>query len=172
MTQQEIKKLIAQYNITAAHNGNLSVRAPSGALTPEARQMLRDAKPEILAYFAAQAQEQQRKLATFNAIPGLSELRAAIRAEQDYRAKFQRAMDDGSGILPNPPAVSSDDVAAAHPAAAFALKVDNERFAEHFEISEIAQRAYDALCSGTPWQDVKASYDADKHAFVERHLWD
>ena len=70
MTQQEIKKLIAQYNITDMHNGSLSVRAPSGVLTPEARQMLSAAKPEILAYFAAQAQEQQRKLATFNAIPG------------------------------------------------------------------------------------------------------
>lgn len=172
MTRQEIEQMIAQYNITDAHNGNLAIRVASGKITPDALQAIRAAKPEILAYFVEQEQEQQRKMSTFNAIPGLAELREAIHIEQDYRAKLQRAMDEGTGIIPNPPDVSSDAIAAAHPCAAFALKVNNERFSENYEISDIAQRAYDALCSGDDWQAVKASYDADKHAFVERHLWD
>ena len=45
-------------------------------------------------------------------------------------------------------------------------------YSENDEICSIGKRAYDALRNGASPEETKAAYDAEKDAFIERHMWD
>lgn len=177
MTSEEIKALIDRYDICDNRDGRMCIRNARGITAAEKR-ALAAAKPEILAYFAAEreAQEaaQRQKLQRFEAIAGIKELRAVREALHEWRRKFERAMERGDGILPSCAYTSADEKALCekYPGAVFALSVDARRHGANYELSAIAQKAYDALCDGQDWQAVKAVYEADDAEFVQRHIWD
>ena len=57
--------------------------------------------------------------------------------------------------------------------AVWALKVKREAlYSEIDEICSIGKRANDALRNGASPEETKAAYDAEKDAFIERHMWD
>ena len=161
MERAEVERLISQYWIRDLGDGR--IQASIQKEDPMAA-VIREAKPEILRFFAEREAQRQRELeieqrrsATIERIPGYVELRNAIRAESDYSEEFAMAIERGDGFVPIPPeGPGSKEIAARYPAAAFAYKVDNERFCANSEITAIAIEAYAALGDGKDWVEVKA----------------
>ena len=150
MNAADIKSMIERYQITDCHNGNIGIYNTKG-ITQEEVRTIKAAKPEILAYFAAEREaqeaEQEWRRRNFEAIEGLVELR-------DARAAHVKALE------------------TKYPAAVFALSMEQRNYGSNYELAAMAKRAYDALCDGQDWQEVKATYDAENSAFTERHSWD
>lgn len=171
MTKQEIAEMIAKYAITDNRDGRIKI-SNTKIVTDAIYKQIISVKPEILAYFADERAEYQRRRQTFEEIPGVKKLRAARAEREAWRTKMRRAMERGTCRYPTAP--KSDEVAIAekYPAAKFALMVEEQRYGSNAELASIAAKAYDALSNGEPWEQVKAAYDADNKAFVERHLWD
>ena len=178
MNEQEIKNLIAKYNLVRRGDkvGTYNTR---GIDVEEFRREVGAHKDEIIAYFDAQEeaarQEAARKRLTFESIPGVQEVRKARNEWSMYLSEFNRVMDSGDSIFPAAPAVDQKALEAleqANPDAVFALMVEKKSRSENYEISVIAKRAYDALCNGGNVADVKARYDEEIHQFTMRHTWD
>ena len=81
MTKQEIAEMIAKYAITDNRDGRIKI-SNTKIVTDAIYKQIISVKPEILAYFADERAEYQRRRQTFEEIPGVKELRAA-RAERE-----------------------------------------------------------------------------------------
>ena len=114
----------------------------------------------------------QERLKTFWSIPGAKELRDARAEWLEYRRACNSAWENESTRWPRKPSSDVEALEKKYPAAVFALYVAYERDSANYEIAGYANRAYEALCNGEPWETVKAAYDADKKEFVDRHMWD
>lgn len=172
MTKQEIAEMIAKYAITETLDGRIRV-SNTRIVTDEIYKQLISVKPEILAYFADERAEREHRRQTFEEIPGVKELRTARAEWKEWRIDYDEAWERGEGRYPAAPQSDVAAIAAKYPAAVFALKVEGERlYSANYELTAIASKAYDALCSGEPYEQVRAAYDADTDAFVERHIWD
>lgn len=175
-TTAEIKEMIKRYGIKEAGNGK--IRCYNIELAKTGLDAIKAAKPEILAYFAAERQALADKMAAeekaFEAIQGIKEIQNIRNAWAAWRREFNRGMDDEllSCVSTAAPEVKVADVEAKYPEAVFALKVDAERYAANYDIAAIAQKAYSAIVSGQPISEVKAIYDAEKKDFVNRNMWD
>ena len=172
MTKQEIAEMIAKYGIKDNRDGRIRV-SNTKIVTDEIYKRIISVKPEILAYFADERAERERRRQTFEEIPGVKELRAARAEWEEWHADYDAAWERGEGRYPAAPQSDVAAIAAKYPAADFALMVEGKRlYSANYELGAIASKAYDALCSGEPYEQVKAAYDADKEAFVKRHIWD
>lgn len=175
MEKNKIAAMIRKYNIVDNFDGRIRI-LNHHAVNEQIRQEIVAAKPEILAYLAEQREkvraENKRKEDNFNAIPGVQELREARRQLAEFRRAFNRAFEQGDGRYPTKPNVDEKKLSQQYPAAVFALKVEYETGRSNYELSDIAQQAYDSLREGENWETVKAKYDAEKEKFVERHIWD
>lgn len=173
MNKQQIRDMIEKYQIVAGWDDGLLHVFNKSLVTPEVHKQLVEAKPEILAYLAEERAAQRRKFeqerATFNAIPGVLQLREALAQWREYKAAFNAAFDNEDGIFPQAPSVDAKALAKKYPGAVFALKIESELAISNLELYGIAQDAFDKLCNGVPWEEVKQAYDAANKAFVERH---
>ena len=175
MNKNEIKAMIEQYNITDFRDGRIRVGNAKN-ITAKIKEKILAAKPEILAHFAQEREEArkayEKKMATFDSIPGVPELREIRQEWQQYNREFNAAFERGDGRFPAVPQVKESDVASKYPSAVFALQVEYELGRSNLELYGIAENAYDALCEGKPWREVKAQYEKAKEKFVQRHIWD
>ncbi|MEE0095969.1 MAG: hypothetical protein UEU47_05910 [Oscillospiraceae bacterium] len=175
MNAADIKSMIERYQITDCHNGNIGIYNTKG-ITQEEVRTIKAAKPEILAYFAAEREaqeaEQEWRRRNFEAIEGLVELRDARAARAKWQREFNRIMERGDSIFPAAPTADVKALETKYPAAVFALSMEQRNYGSNYELAAMAKRAYDALCDGQDWQEVKATYDAENSAFTERHSWD
>lgn len=174
MTKQEIETMIERYGMTRAND---KIRMSKNL--DEANKNLaaiKAAKQEILAYWDAEAEqriaEQRKKDETFYSIPGVRELSEARNEWGKYYREFNEVMERGDCIFPAKPE-SDIEALEKNTLAVWALKTKKEAlYGTNYEISAIGKRAYDALRNGEDPEMVKAAYDAEKDAFVERHMWD
>lgn len=175
MTNAEIKSMIERYQITDCHNGNIGIYNTKGITQAEV-QAIKSAKPEILTYFAAEREaqkaEQERRQRNLEAIDGLVELRDARIGRAKWQREFNRIMERGDSIFPAAPTADIKSLEEKYPAAVFALSMEQRSYGPNAELAAMAKRAYEALCDGQNWQKVRAAYDSENAAFVERHVWD
>lgn len=169
--------LIRAYQIKDNGDGRIRINIRPDKETCEVIRTHKAEIMQILHEMEAKENEQrelaQKRQETIEAIPGYTELCAALRREEDYREKYTAAWERGDGFLPSPPrGPSSSSIAKEHQAAAFARSMDVQRFSANSEIASIAGRAYAALGDGQDWEKVMAAFDADMAAFRERHFWD
>ena len=175
MTTTEIKALIEHYDMfRSGDRVGIRKNIPEFKKNVDA---IKDAKPQILAYFKAeenrQAEEARKKEEAFNSIPGVRELLAAADEWEDYNIKFQRCMDEGNGRLPAKPKSSISELKKRYPDAAFAIQVRDEyQLGHNYELSAIAKRAYEALRDGKAPAEVRESYERETGEWLNRHAWD
>ena len=175
MTNKEIERIVEFYGIQAV-NGQLRIVRNMEELKANI-DMIRAAKPEILAWFKARddaaAAELKRREENFNAIPGVAEVTAARREWSAYKAAFDAVFDSGDGVYPTAPKVNLKAVEDAHPIAVWALEVKRRAlYSQHYEISRAACEAYEALQNGANPDETKVIYDEEIKEIVERHMWD
>lgn len=92
MDKNEIKAMVEQYNITDFRDGRIRVGNAKN-ITAEIKEKILAAKPEILAYFAQEREKvrkaYEKKMATFDSIPGVPELREIRQEWQQYNREFK-----------------------------------------------------------------------------------
>ena len=176
MTTEEIKAMIEHYDMFRSGE-NVGIRKN----IPEAKKnidAIRAAKPELIAYFKEEenrrAEEARRREETFEAIPGVKELRAIREQITANAIEMQRMLETGDERCHLIPIKTTEaEIKAKYPYAAWALMV--ERKATHiidYQLSIIAERAYNALKDGKDPAEVKAAYDQEMHEWSVRHFWD
>lgn len=178
MTDERIKQLVSRYSIKDVGDGRIWLsRQPTKTDMDD----IKSGKPEIIAYLRRKAEEEKAKAEKakerdryVSSIPGVKEIREAEDALWKWRKDFNLAMERGDGIIPNKPVTENDlkDLIKKYPDADFALKVEDERYSDNYEIAAIARRAYDAIGDGQSVAEVKAQYEKEKDEFVEHHMWD
>ena len=103
MDKNEIKAMVEQYNITDFRDGRIRVGNAKN-ITAEIKEKILAAKPEILAYFAQEREEAhkayEKKMATFDSIPGVPELREIRQEWQQYNREFNAAFERGRWTFP------------------------------------------------------------------------
>lgn len=171
MTNEQIKDMIEKYAIIDNGDGRLRINN-SRIVTPTVMEQLKAAKPAILFYLAEKRAAHERRCETFESITGVRELRAVREEWAQYRTAFNRAIEQGDSVFPPLPAVREEDVESQYPAAVFALEVEHRKGGANYELAKIATIAYNALCDGDPWEDVKSTYDAATKHFVSHRIWD
>ncbi len=138
-------------------------------------------KTEIIQYLEAERQAAKVKAnaerTTFDAIPGVVEIREARYKVAKWNAALSRMMETGSGRMD----ASIDQVTpqqlaaleAQYPLAVFAL--DAERWAhnsDNLQMLTIWKDTYEALCAGKDPAEVKADHDARMSKFTGNVLFD
>lgn len=109
-------------------------------------------------------------------VPGLDELRAAIRDESRYAEEFERMMDDGhnDGVRPpRPVAAKSSDVAVKYPVAAAYLKAEAWEVAGGHDVKASAgRRAKERIAAGENHEQALLDMEAQWAAHVKQQAWD
>lgn len=137
-------------------------------------------KAEILAYFEAEAKEKEmvrrKKEETFNAIPGVLQIKKARSQRAEWIREFNRAMESEADAMrpvdaPNPQQLK--ELEDQFPMAVFALESEYRNYnTENFELHDIWSKTYNAICNGQDIAQVKAEHEKRIAEFTEKHLWD
>ena len=172
----QINDLITKYQISLMPDGTLRCYG----LTPDARATVAALKPQIVARIQEQRQAEdalrRKRAETFDAIPGVLELRKAREQMAAWNAAFRRMMDNGDGTMPKIDHPTNDQLAELekkYPMAVFALEAQyRASVTENYQLSAIWSDAYHALQDGVDPTAVKAAHDQKMAEFVSSHLWD
>lgn len=185
MKTDEIKRLVSRWNLMLDKEGRLFARLRK-APPKEVLETIRANKEDITAYIKAEdekkeaaekaASELRRKReAAFHAIPGVNEILDVRKKISDDQDAFECAWRSGSGIYPKKSGVTTSNLKALeekYPVAKFAIEVSGYTHRANPEIYAMEKRAYEALCDGVPFEEVKAAYEQEDKDFVMRHAWD
>lgn len=174
----KIEELVKKFEIFEKDGKIGTYKAPDN---PEERASLLDEmrrnKAEILDYIRSEKEklraEFERKEQIFNSIPGVVEIQNARNEYYQWHYEFNKAMEseDGAGVFracpPNP-----GEIEEQYPDAVFALEMKRQKNSANYEIASYTGKAYEMLRDGQPIDVVKAYYEAENKAFIERHMWD
>jgi hypothetical protein len=170
MEKQEIKNLISRYSIKELESGNLSCKVN----TSEEAQEIRNAKPEILNYFAEEKEAKALRAKKISEIEGLEELQKAIADEENYHYQIERRFENESlssfGIAK--PATSSKDLAVRYPRAAAYLKADKWSDSENINKRSAGKKALEKIINGEDHEKVLADMEAEWTSACNKNIWD
>jgi len=137
-----------------------------------------DSRPELRAIVdaAIAADEEAERIEAERMeenVSGLAELQAAIDAEQQYRADFNRMMEDENNDGVNPPShpsTSSAELAKQFPRAAAYIRAESYSFASHWAKAKAGEEAMEIIASGGAIEDAEAklkNWLADNNVYVD-----
>ena len=170
-----VKELIEKYQIREVNGGR--IYAPVMPTAAD-KKTIAEKKPEILAYLRAEKErkerEYQERVARFDTIPGVKEIREVAGALERHREAYNRAWESGKSVYPVCSYKPEDLEAlrAKYPDAAWALMVYDKKFSDSYEISAIAERAYNAILDGATVSEVRETYEKELAEFRNRNMWD
>lgn len=107
------------------------------------------------------------------AIPGITELQAAVEDELRYDREFQAMMEDEDNDGARPPKRPTSDVDAIrskHPRAAAYIKAGNWELASHHVKSSEGRKAKERLLAGDDVSDVLADMDHNWTEWCMQHV--
>lgn len=180
MTAQE---LIDRYNISLELDAK---GKPTGrALISNVKQAEKDnAKAEIMRrapeYKALLMQQWQAKQdaaaarqAKIDAIPGLSEIRAATKDLAAWREEFNRSFDDvgGLGVRPKP-TVDISALLAQYPRAAAYLKAEEYSYSSHYVKAAAGRKALEQIIDGADPTQTLSEMEKVWGDYCNEHVWD
>lgn len=179
MENSEIKALIEKYNLVRI-NGKIGTYQTRGIDRAAFQREVGPHKAEIYAYFDAQekaaAELKAKRKATFEAIPGVKEIREARLQYGEARRKFNQVVESGSSIFPRWNAPTGEEMSEMErrwPMAVFALGIEERACnTSNYELLAIYENLYEALCDGQDPDAVKAEHDKQMHDFAARHIGD
>lgn len=179
--------LIYAYDITLATdlipgkgfvpNGKLRIGRGANAKRDGNWDAIVASKPEIIEILTDDADAQRRatakRQAKIDAIPGLSEIRAAMADLAAWRAEFERSFDDcgGLGVRPRPQ-YDMDALYKAYPRAAAYLEAESMANASHYAKAAAGQRALERIINGEDAAAALSDARAEWGAHAVDHMWD
>lgn len=137
-------------------------------------------KAEIIAYFESEKKAKEelwaKQKATFNAIPGVPEVRQARKQREEWLRELNRMIEEGNGRMPQFKAPTQEELAqleARYPIACFALQAEDRAYTTvNAELSAIWKDTYNALCDGQDPETVKAAHNKRMAEYAAAHIWD
>lgn len=177
--ENEIKALIEKYHLIRK-DGRIGTYHTDGINREEFAREVGAHKAQIIAYFDAQemaaADLEAKREITFNAIPGVSELRKARAQRAEWKREFNRMMETGSSKMRPIDAPTPEEMSALemrYPDAVFALEAE---YRAHNTVKDqlytIWNTTYDALRDGQDPETAKADHDARMAKYTAAHRWD
>lgn len=178
MNKEEIKAIIDKYDLV--RRGDKVGTYKRGV---DQEQFLREVaqnKAEILQYILdeekAAAEAKAKRKETFEAIPGVKEIRDARIKRSRWRSAFNRMMESGDGRMEPVSAPSESEIEALeeqYPMAVFALEAEYRAAnTQNYELSKIWKKSYEGLLDGKKPESVKAEHDDMMSKFVASKIWD
>lgn len=178
MTNQEIQALIDKYHLVQLGD---KIGTYDRSVTRE--MLVADVAPhkvEIIRYLAAQREAKvalsHKRQETFDAIPGVRELRTAREQFAAWKKALNRMMDTGDCVIPqivHPTQEQVTALEAKYPLAVFALEAQwRAGVTENYKLGSIWCDTYRALQDGENPETVKAEHDRRMAAFVADSMWD
>lgn len=178
MTNQEIQALVDKYHLVQRGE---QIGTYDRSVTRE--MLVADVAPhkaEIIRFLAEQraAEEELRRKRqeTFDAIPGVRELRTAREQFAAWKNALNRMMDTGDCVMPqivHPTQEQITALEAKYPLAVFALEAQwRAGVTENYKLGSIWCDTYSALQDGENPESVKAEHDRRMAAFVANSMWD
>lgn len=159
------RDLIKKYSISYNDESTIKVGCKPNATD---LQLIKDAKPEILAILKADKKAKDNAcLARQNAIAaieGLEGIRKALAAEHAYHKAFTRMMEDEFNDGVNPPArpsLSSDDLKKQYPRAAAYVKAENWTYASNYAKSAAGEKALERIINDEDYTIALTDMDAE-----------
>lgn len=183
MDNKEIKALIDKYGLYVDWSGERVGARKAGTKNISREQFVEECSPhkaEIIAYFKAEQKASEelfaRRKATFNAIPGVSEIRQVRKQRDDWMREFNRMIEDGNGRMPQFKVPTQEELSrleARYPMACFALQAEDRAYTTvNAELSAIWKDTYNALCDGQDPDAVKEAHDKRMSEYTAAHIWD
>ena len=179
--------LIYAYDITLATdlipgkgfvpNGKLRIGRVANAKRDGNWDAIVASKPEIIEILTNDADAQRKtaaeRQAKIDAIPGLSEIRAAMADLAAWRAEFERSFDEcgGLGVRPRPQ-YDMDALYKAYPSAAAYLEAEAMANASHYAKAAAGQRALERIINGEDAAAALSDARAEWGAHATAHMWD
>lgn len=174
-----VKEIVETYNVRLASGGRLGIYNSRRVDADNALEMIKARKPEIVAYLHAQveaaAEAAAQRQAKINAIEGLAQLRAALRADAEYYDAFNRMMDDeynDGARPPKKPEVSPSEVAAKYPRAAAYIKAESWSYAAHYAKAAAGRKALEKIIDGGDHESAINAMGKEWSAHCAEHIWD
>lgn len=173
-----VSEMIKAYNITLdpAKPGMLRAYNVKKVKADNAMKTIAEAKPEIMAILTAEKEakekairEREEKIA---AIEGLSELEAAIAEHEKYHYDFNRAMENGNGVLPNLPKSDIPALKEKYPRAAAYVKAYNWTLASHFVKCGAGRKALERIINGEDYSAAIRDMEKEFSDYCNEHIWD
>ena len=169
-----MKNFIEKFQITR-EGENIRV-ARGSSLPPAVIAEIKAKKPEILAFLLA---EEKAKKDAYNlrqskiaAIPGLSELRAAIEERWAHSAAITRMMEDehNDGARPpkSPTGRNPDEIAKEFPVAALWLKAEDYENSSNVNKFSAGEKAQELILAG----DIEAAKETLENWLPEEAFFD
>lgn len=133
-------------------------------------------KPEIMAFLLNREEMEKKAVeerqAKIDAIEGLKEIEAAKEAVLNWRQKFNKAMEDGDGILPCKPDVDLEALYAKFPRAAAYRKAEAGSLASHYTKASVYKEALERIINGEDYEKALADADTEWKEYLVEHIWD
>lgn len=179
MDTTAIKALIDKYSIIQVGD-KIGTRTTKGLDRDAFQAEVKPHKAEIIQYFAMQRQATQAKAdaeqATFDAIPGVAELRKARTQAAQWQAAFARMMETGDSkmdAIEHPTPQQLAEMEAKYPQAVFALEAERRAATTgNYRLSAIWTETYKALRAGKDPDTVKADHDARMAEYTKSVMFD
>ena len=180
MTRDELKAAVDKYGLKLMHDDQIVATKTQGVNPAEFRAEIGPHKQEFIEFLVfeerARREEFERREATFEAIPGVAELRVAYEQRGEWHRAFDRMMETGSSIMPAIAAPTPEELKALeeqYPDAVWALEVERrEQTTTNYELGAIWKETYDALCDGQDIATVRAQHEEKMKVYTDRHIWD
>lgn len=159
MENSEIKALIDKYGLYLDFSGERVGSRKAGTKNISREQFVEECSPhkaEIIAYFKEEKKVKEelwaRRKATFNAIPGVSEVRQAREERAKWLCELNYMIEEGNGRMPQFKAPTQEELSrleSRYPMACFALQAEDRAYTTvNAELSAIWKDTYNALCDG------------------------
>ena len=133
--EMSIKDIISTLRISIAEDGErlqFFAETKRKADVDAACAAVKARKPEIMAYLREKAEKEAEYQRRVDDIEGVKEIRAAMTTWENYRDKFNDAMERGDGILPNKPTVDVALICRMYPRANAYLLAEDYVCSEHY----------------------------------------
>lgn len=179
MENNEIKALIEKYHLVR-QGDKVGTYQTKGIDKAAFTRDVGTHKAEIIAYFDAEekaaADLRIKRKNTFEAIPGVLELRKARSQRAEWKREFNHMMETGSSKMRNVESPTPEEITSMesnYPMAVFALEAEyRAHTTQNYQLSTIWNATYDALCDGNNPETVKADHDNRMKQYTTNHLWD
>ena len=174
----EVKALIKKYNLQAVEKDGKMMVFTRARVTAKDVAAIKENRDEILKEIL-DAKEQARKAyeerqAKINAIPGLSEIKAALAKAADWNRRFNASFEteDGGGWGVGPrPQYDFEAAYKKYPQAHAYLIAEREAYKSNYELAAIGRRALEKVINGQ-WEEAMDDLEREKNEFADRHAWD
>lgn len=184
--KMNIKEMIEKYNIAPetkdfgeTYTGRLLVRNTKAMKRDHAENLLREKKPEIMAYFeqekAKKEDEKKDRERRIAGIEGLEELKKAYKELAEWRIKFYSSFDGEDAVggmgVGEEPTHDVEALSKKYPRASAYLKAREYTLMTNTELSKIGQKAVEEVIYGD-YQKAMDDMEKETKKFAERHIWD